>query len=179
MTCIIDRKVYEPGGFAYSFTDGKCKPLPPNVAYLTRGRWNKMVQVTWDEVMDDRRKRQAERLQRIRQVPEPAVVPCYVWTFFNSSFIYHGWYCYVVSRHFDMSINFRGFRQDLALSIMSEIPLGFFPIEENFEAWMEAFAKKHPRPKTKDDPRKAGTCVGWLSERRRFSIERPATQKAA
>ncbi len=176
MVHYIDRKFYEPGGFAYHFTGGKCKPLAPNVAYLTRGHRNEMVAVTWDEVMADRRKRQTERLQQIRQECRPTVLPCYVWAFFNRQDIpYHGWYCYVVTRQFEIAVNFRGFRSELALSIMSAIPLGLFPMEENFEAWMEAFAKKHPRPKTKNDPRKAGTCVGWLSNERRFTLERPLT----
>jgi len=110
---IIPRKVYEPAGFAHTFTDGKCKPLPSNVAYLKRNNRNELIQVTWDEVMAARREYQKERLERIERNTEPTICPCYVWTFFNKQDIpYHGWYCYIISRYFEIGVNFRGFEND-------------------------------------------------------------------
>jgi hypothetical protein len=174
---VLSRKMYEPGGFAYEFLGGKCKPLPPNVALLERdGRGGELVAVTWGEVMARRRKYQADRLLRVRDVRhEPKICPCYVWTFFNRQDIpYHGWYCYVVSRYFDVGVNFRGFKAQLATSIMTAIPLGMLPIEENFYEWCKVFAKAHPRAKHKHDPRKAGSVVGWIADRRTFTLERPS-----
>lgn len=144
----LPRKIYEPGGFAYLFTDGKCKPLAPHLAGLeTSHGGTRRREVPWTELMERKRERQRERLQRKRWFdPEPSVVPCYVWTFFNRQMIpYHGWYCYVVSRHFEIAVNFRGFRTDLAESIMREIPLGILPVRECFTQWMEAFANAYPR----------------------------------
>jgi len=144
---------------------------PQNVAQIEfsarepKGRW-----VTWDEVHDRRRERQARQLEFIVRPDEPEIVPCYVWTFYNRQSIpYHGWYCYVISRHFELAVNFRHFDHELATSLMTAIPLGMLPVEGNFEAWMPAFAKAYPR-KHKHDRRKAGSCVGWISNRRRFIV---------
>ncbi len=179
MTTIITRKVYEPGGLGYILTDGKCKPLPPDVAYLRSGAglWGAgdLEPVTWAEIMDGRRERQAERLRRIRHLnDEPMVCPCYVWTFFNRQMIpYYGWYCYVVSRHFSIAVNFRGYNEKLATSIMTAVPLGILPLKENFYKWMEAFAKAYPRAKHRFDFRKAGSRVGWITDRQSFTLEHP------
>lgn len=136
MMTFLPRKTYEPGGFAYLLTDGKCKPLAPHLAGLeTYHGGLSRREVPWSEVMGRKRARQRERLERKRHFfeAEPAIVPCYVWAFFNRQMIpYHGWYCYVVSRHFEIAVNFRGFRTDLAESIMREIPMGFLPSKEFF-----------------------------------------------
>lgn len=172
----LPRKLYEPGGLAYAFTDGKCLPLAPHLAGLESGhRGEKAREVPWTEILDRRRERQRERLLRKRTFfePEPRIVPCYVWTFFNRQMIpYHGWYCYVVSRHFSIAVNFRDFRTELATSIMTAIPLGFLPITESFRDWMEAFAKEYPRTHPLDS-RKAGSKIGWITDQRIFTLERP------
>ena len=182
----MPRSVWDPGGFGYNFLggQGKCKPLPPNVAAVEvyAGGDKKRVYVTWDEIMERRRRRQAERMERIRRPAEPAMLPCYVWTFFNKSDFYYGWYCYVVTQHFQDAVNFRGFDEPLAMSIMMEIPLGFLPLKSNFDSWMAAFARAYPRSRGwpggkvlyrgKHDPRKAGTYFGWLKNRSTFSLER-------
>jgi hypothetical protein len=176
----ISRKFYEPGGIAYYLTDGRCKPLPPNVSHLVNdGRGHAMRQVTWEEVMEQRRKSQEKRLNLIRVEEEPILLPCYVWTFFNAQEIpYHGWYCYVVTTQFDIGVNFKKFHNELAVSIMQAIPLGFLPIKESFDDWMAAFANQFPRQKHhKDkhpkDKRKAGSIIGWLKNRESFTLERP------
>jgi hypothetical protein len=61
---------------------------------------------------------------------------------------------------------------------MAAFPLGMLAITENFEAWMPAFAKNFPRAKHKHDPRKSGTHVGWINDRRRFTLERPSDNGA-
>jgi hypothetical protein len=160
-----------------SFADTMGFKWPKNVALIEfSGYGGKGRPVTWDELHDRRRKRQAERLKNIMRPSEPEIVPCYVWTFFNRQSIpYHGWYCYVISRHFQIGVNFRGFDLDLATSIMTALPLGMLGIKENFDLWMQAFAEHYPRDKYKQDPRKAGSCIGWIAKRRRFTLERPST----
>jgi hypothetical protein len=166
----IPRKVYEPGGLAYLVTDGKCKPLAPHVAALNHLYTGKFEEITWAEIIEQRRKEQADRLSCIRQCAEPNILPCYVWTFFNEQDIpYHGWYCYVVTRHFEIGVNFRGFKEELAASIMQEILLG----PKVFYEWMKEFADRYPRNKPSGDPRKSGSRVGWLSNKTTFTLARP------
>lgn len=185
MTGTMDRASFEAGGFVYEFLGGECRKLPDNVAFVRFGPGSAHVDVTWDQVMAERRQRQAERLERILCPRQPAVLPCYVWTFFNrQSLPFGGWYCYVVTRHFEDAVNFRGFGEPLALSIMNEIPLGILPTRDNFEAWMAAFARAYPRSRRwpggivlrggKRDPRKSGVHFGWLKNRETFSLRRPS-----
>jgi hypothetical protein len=155
-----------------SFAEALGIRWPDNAAQVVGDHRGHRV-VTWDELLARRREQQASRLASIRRPAEPTVLPCYVWTFFNSSWIYHGWHCYVVTRHFDFPVNFRGFREELAISIMQACPLGLFPVEENFDKWMKELAKQHPRRKPRKDPRKAGSVIGWLEHRRRFTLHRP------
>lgn len=176
-TTFLPRKLYEPGGLAYLMTGGKCRPLAPHLAGLERQEGGMEVrEVPWTEIMERKRIRQKEHLRRIRSFdPEPRIVPCYVWTFFNRQMIpYHGWYCYVVSRYFSIAVNFRDYKTDLAESIMRAIPLSVLPVRECFDQWMEAFAKEFPR-KHSIDKRKAGTKVGWIADRSAFSAERLRT----
>jgi hypothetical protein len=143
--------------------------------------------ITWAELIDRRRKAHAEHLDRKLFSPSSrdGVIPCYVWTFYNPDFIYFGWYCYVITRREHYAVNFRGFRNDLALSIMREIPL---PLrakrgegggelsppsdEDRFDLWMPAFAKAFPR-RGRQDKRKAGSRIGWLKDESTFSLARP------
>ena len=129
--------------------------------------------VTWAELHEERRTRQAKILKRIRRPPEPFVVPCFVWTFFVPGFIYYGWHCYIVTRTFEVGVTFRDFDEKLAESVMKAVPMGMLPMTENFIVWMEKLAKQHPR-KHPRDKRKAGSVVGWLENRRRFTLDRPS-----
>lgn len=180
----MPRKVWEPGGFGYNLMGGKCNPLPPAIAGVEVDFASKRRHVPWTEIMDRRRGRQAEQLERKRRTELPEILPCYVWTFFNAHDIpYHGWYCYVVTRHFEDAVNFRGFNKPLALSIMRAIPLGLAPARDNFEAWMAAFAQAYPRRRRwpggkvrsrgQRDPRKSGIYFGWLLNRGIFSLHYP------
>lgn len=160
-----------------SFAEAMGVEWPPEVAAIeTDVSWRSPGRhiVTWAELHERRREHQAEILERIRRVELPPVLPCYVWTFFNRQMIpYHGWHCYVVTRHFDVAVTFRGFNEPLAMSIMQAVPCGLLPCPENFDLWMESFASKHPRRKRKGDPRKAGSIIGWLEGRCRFTLEKP------
>lgn len=69
-----------------SFAECMGVTWPKDVAMVVNGE-----PVTWAEVHAERRKKQAMILERKRRPEEPEVVPAYVWTFFNTSWIYHGW----------------------------------------------------------------------------------------
>lgn len=165
MGTIILRSALEPGGFLYD----PDRTVPADLARIVDGRI-----VTWAEIHARRGEDQRRRVAWKRGDNDlPGVLPCYVWTFYNRQAIpYGGWWCYVVTRHFDIGVNFRGFEKDLAESIMRAVPCGLLPCEDNFYRWMEAFAKQYPRPKRTRDRRKAGSIVGWLHDRRRFTLER-------
>ncbi len=128
--------------------------------------------ITWGELHRHRQQRDQERLAFKRRVDEPASRPCYVWTFDNGPIIpYGGWWCYVVMLNDRIGVNFRGLNEELALSIIQAVPCGLLPLLENFDQWMEAFAEQHPRKHPKD-PRRAGVIVGYLENRKHFTLER-------
>ena len=156
-----------------SFADHAGLVWPPDVAEMVGDNDGTRRFVTWREIHNQRRERQADRLACLRGPAEPAVLPCYVWTFPNDwIFPYGGWFCYVVTLHFTIAVNFKGFDDDLATSIMTALPLGLF-LTENFDRWMEEFTRQHPRKKHPHDPREAGSVVGWLEDRLRFTLEKP------
>lgn len=154
-----------------SFADSMGWKWPANVASVVDGR-----KVTWDEIMERRRKMQRRRLEFIRSF-SPRIVPCYVWTFEVPGSIFGGWWCYVMTIRDEIAVNFRGFDEELAINLMSEINLGFLPIPEMFHEWMQALAEVHPRVGV-SDPRKAGSFVGWFDrERRRFALNKSKLEK--
>jgi len=161
MTTIMKRSFAETMGVEW----------PPEVAYVVGDSvYGERRAVTWDEVMEARRERQRERLEQIQRPDPPHAVPCYVWVFRVPGWLYGGWWCYVVTRYEEIAVNFPRIHRHhfgLALSIMRAAPCGFLPFLECFDDWMPAFAKKHPRPPTRD-PREAGTLVGWMKDREEF-----------
>lgn len=144
---------------------------PKDIAVMEPSCHGESRYVTWAEVLDRRRKWQAERLAEIRIVPEPRVQPCYVWVFYNPIWIYMGWWCYVVTRRGQVAVNFQTFHTQLAMSLMAEIPVGVFPDRNNFRLWMEAVADRYPRRTTHH--RQAGTVVGWMRDKRIFTRLKP------
>lgn len=164
MTAVIRRSFAESLGIQW----------PTDVAYrINDSHAGGLRDVTWAEVGEEKRRRQRERLARIRWPEPPRIVPAYVWAFFVPGWIYHGWHCYVVAREFDVSVTFRGLNIELAESIMRAVPLGMFPHIDHFERWMPELAKRHPRKKPRHDRRRAGVVFGWLEDRRRFTLEKP------
>jgi len=144
---------------------------PKDIAVMEPSGRGGPCYVTWAEILERRRKWQAERLARKRTVPEPRVRPCYVWVFHNPSWLYQGWWCYVVTLRDRIAVNFRTFHSQLAMSLMAEIPVGVVPDRTNFRSWMEAFADQYPRRTTHH--RQAGTVLGWIQDGRIFTRLKP------
>lgn len=161
-----------------SFADTMGMKWPREVAYKVFDHAHRARSVTWAEVMQTRREKQARRLEDILRPEQPPIQPCYVWTFYVPGFIYGGWWCYVITLRDQIAVNFRGFDKKLAESIMRAAPLGLLPVAENFDRWMPLLAKHHPRSKTRKDRRKAGRLVGWLQDERIFTISRPFSKHA-
>jgi hypothetical protein len=145
--------------------------------------WNGERLVTWKEFHDTRRRRQRQILDRKRRIDEQRLRPCYVWSFYVPGDLFTGWWCYVIlgdHRYNENCVDVRGkygLNEKLAVSIMRAIPLGVWPsllsTEDTFAEWMPKFAQAFPR-RHKRDKRNAGTRVGWLLDRREFSLERAA-----
>ena len=180
----MDRKSLLPGGFVYEFRKAAGLPAPevaPDQAGMkevSQGRFGsyRLEPITWAEVHQARRERQAERLEQIRMPAAPEWQPVQVWAFFIPGWLFGGWWCYLRThkRQISGSGPKGNVHEDsrLALELMREIPLGVFPMPENFEAWMVELARQHPRRKTKRDPRKAGLISGW-TDGHRFRLTRP------
>lgn len=157
-----------------SFAETMGFDWPPNVAAVVDGE-----PVTWDQVMANRRARQAQQLADKRHAAPSPVVPCYVWTFKVPGWLYGGWHCYIVTLHEQIGVTFRNpFGGDIALSIMEAEPLGLMPMAINFTRWMQALARRRPRHHPRD-PRPAGSLIGWYDRvARRFALTREALAEA-
>lgn len=118
--------------------------------------------VTWAQVMEERRKRQADRLEQIRFNRSPCVLPAQVWTFRvpNSAVIYIGWHLYVRTFRDEWWVKGAGV-DGVALDIMRSFPCDLLPIEENFEEWKERFAASYPRAGIRRGSRQ-GLAHGWV-----------------
>lgn len=164
MTAVIKRSFAESLGLKW----------PAGVAYRISDGWRGQLRdVTWAEVGEEKRRRQRERLERIRRPEPPRIVPAYVWTFFIPGWLYHGWHCYVVAREFEVPVTGRDGNTELADNIMRAVPLGIIPHTDHFDRWMAELAKRHPRKKPRNDRRRAGVMFGWLENRRRFTLGKP------
>jgi hypothetical protein len=167
----ISRNAHEPGGIGYQIRIAAGKnplAIPPEVAgYMVGG--GESIPVTWSEIHDRRRQEQRKRLADIRYCPPRDWQPVTLWAFENPGTLFGGWWCYLTTR--DGSHLGSGPKNnvapssDLALNLMSNIPLGIAPHPHHFDAWMQAFAAAHPKPKTQTDRRTAGLITGWSNGR--------------
>lgn len=167
MTGPIPRSVWEPGGFGYLLLGGKCKPLPPEVAYVDTDYRGKRTYITWAEVMELRRKRQAERLDHIRRNEVTGRRAVRVEVFYNPHWMYQGWHTYLHGIAFPpLWVNGRGGKENNPFGLLDLFPmtksLGPLLPEEpitDYHEWMVAFAEKHKRGMRGRKPR--GTRYCW------------------
>jgi len=166
----IGRKCLEPGGFFYEFRKGAgltTEPLPPDVAYTVKesdSRFGMYADgkpeyrnVTWAEVMADRRETQRERLAALREIRERRAVQvrvryCHRHCLYRASIVAAG--------------NERGFVHEYSRydtgRLMAWIPLMRHnaPLFEcsNDVQWMKAFIATYPAGKFKGVRCGALTC---------------------
>lgn len=138
----------------------------------------------WHEVMQERRDKQRRELDRKRQAAPSRIVPAYLWTFFNNTDFFGGWYCYICTRDWltnswnsdnsKFGVGFEDYHSGPAIHLMTEFNFGLFPVADNWERWLAEFTRRYPRKKPKRDRRKAGSYVGWYDrETRSFHREKP------
>lgn len=115
--------------------------LPRHIAYLYKENsglpW---IEVTYKEIFEKKTERQNCNL-RSKQVHKK-IKPCYIWVFYNDTWIMGGWYLYIKTLHKDYAINFRQPQPEISLKVMQLYPCGVIPVLENFEAWAKEFSKQ-------------------------------------
>lgn len=118
--------------------------LKKEVAYLyktySHSEWE---EVTYKHLLEKKINNQLLELERKRIAP--VTKPCFIWVFYNNSWIMGGWYIYIKTLKEDYALNFRNHQSDIICKAMNMFPCGVLPLEENFEAWCENFAKQFNR----------------------------------
>lgn len=111
--------------------------------------------ITIGDILDEKRKKQRRRLNRIRQ-PCRIIKPCYVWVFDNGPiFPFGGTWLYVRTSRKDYWIG----RSNHAPGIVDEIMAAFPCGHDDLDEWKRAFMDQFPRP---SDKRKAnGLALAW------------------
>lgn len=189
----IPRSSHEPGGFGYILRSGPDGPGPLVMPKDAAG-YNVLLDgsfewVTWSQIMDRRRERQREDLERIHSFREDrdAVRRAQVWVFDNGDiFPYGGWWCYV--RTLDR-YSTHGLRASyccgggakgsvrengpVAMHLMRLLPMGLFPHPQNFEAWCAEIAKAFPKRPREGSNRPEGCVNGW-TDGRTFELRKEA-----
>lgn len=144
-----------------------------------------------------RAERQRAELARKRQPGERWPRRAQLWVFFVEGWLHVGWHVYVrywstterrdgggrlaylSSRRFgynDERVEAELF--DLVPMAAGEVAGDYLippPVWERVNTWCEAFAKAHPKRKTKTDPRRAGLLNGW-TDGRSFFLDRAAAE---
>ena len=119
--------------------------IPPEVASYTRDHpYQKWKVTTWKDAFAERKRKQLLNLDYKKRCGIKKIKPCYVWVFYNESWIYGGWWIYIKTLKDDFAINFKHQRNDkLIIKAMKMFPCGIIPIIENFDKWAELFSKEY------------------------------------
>ena len=156
---------------------------PPELAYLTRRHMAEPFRmVTWDEVMDAKRKRQSEILEHKRD-PGPQRRPWMVWVFYNDTDIYGGWHCYLI-RYDENGKWLMRPSQELMRLFPLVLPLG--DIRDQWHNWKVEFARQYKRRMHHGKP-EGMTPVWWdgwngeieLAKERTANVQGRATARVA
>lgn len=138
---------------------------PPNVAYVCGDRPGERRIITWGDVMETRRKRQASRLELIRRTERWEAYR--VWVAYFDITLMGGWQAFI-----DNERTRHGYgtwidrdRQHLRQPLMDAFPL-VLPLgseRDNWAAWKAEFAKQYQRGSQDKHPR--GCAFVWWNER--------------
>jgi hypothetical protein len=134
--------------------------LPPDVAYIVNG-----VPVTWSQVMENRRRRQAEILRRKRHVEEWRAVKLWV-AYFDQSLM-GGWHAFLdgISRWRVWIDRDRPWCRKALMDLFPVVEPGLFDEESYFphcplwERWKVEFAMRYRR--RTQDRRPVGVAYLW------------------
>ena len=130
--------------------------LPPGVVALVNGR-----RVTKEDILAAKRERQRRRLKNIRRSTSYQVKPCFVWGFYNDTWIFGGWWLYVRTHKRHWGLNRRDYCDQILISqVMQQWPCGLLPDLAFYRWWIERFAEVYARS-TEKRPDHQGMAQGW------------------
>lgn len=143
--------------------------LPPGVIALVNG-----VPVTTADVLAAKRERQRRILKNIRRPTSYRVKPCFVWVFYNDTFVYGGWWLYVRTHKEHWNLNQRDYCDRILIAqVMRQWPCGLLPDLAFYRQWIERFAHVYARA-TEKRPDHQGMAQGWavVDEPRLLAVHR-------
>lgn len=134
--------------------------IPADLAYIQidHGRDSRQV-VTWRDVMENRRKKQNERLRLIRHVNQWRA--CKLWVAYFDQWLMGGWHAFIDSYRGDERHLWTRRGNFITRGLMVEFPL-VLPLgdeAQSFEAWKIEFAKRYQRGTHDGKPR--GVAYVW------------------
>lgn len=125
---------------AAEFWSGKKQPY--GVAYYQKDIMGNWKTVTYKEILAKKTARQLANLELKRRAASE-IKPAFIWVFHNEFWCFGGWYVYIKTLTKDYALNFKNRESAKQVEmVMSLIPLGVLPFEENFEIWAQEFARK-------------------------------------
>lgn len=176
---IIPRKAFI---YWYELFNKEKAVLPADVAFVIKQCGERKF-ITWEKVLNDRRDKQARQLSLKRNTyGRIEWRRCIVWVFFNDTWCFHGWYCYLEGFKWDYGINWNRShdgREDLENKLMQLFPVInlLFP---DFYEWMKEFCKAHPWKKFGCKLHQ-GKALAWVkfegSKITEIELEKPKTTK--
>lgn len=114
---------------------------PPDVAFYKKNNtYDKWESVLWSEVMTERKTKQENILLNIKKNKEETK-PCFIWVFYNNTWLFGGWYIYIKTLKNDYPLNFRINKSDIINKIMNLIPCNILGLD--FYQWAEKFEQIH------------------------------------
>ncbi len=106
--------------------------LPKGVAYGIGNGRNGVKFVTYADLLEARKAKQARHLRWVESVP-CARRAGFVWTFWTpglGGFAFRGWWAYIRTLDGDTALNFRGLETELISQAMCMFPCGVLPVPE-------------------------------------------------
>lgn len=135
---------------------------PPEVCYYIKNiSCDKWEEVTWKEVFLKRKEKNIQNINRKLINNNEMILPCYVWVFHNEqSFLFGGWYIYIMTLKKDYALNFRtsynGQYTELIEKIKDLYPVSILTFD--FEDWAKQFVKQYPKKSKKRNEEGAVLC---------------------
>jgi hypothetical protein len=120
------------------------KELPREIAYLERNSpYEKWEPITYHEIIKKKTDRMISLTNHKRRTE--SIVPCFIWVFYNDTFLFHGWYIYIKTLKKDYALNWKrtwkSHNEELIIKIMHLFPCDVLPIDD--VSWMKAFANRY------------------------------------
>ncbi len=120
------------------------RDLPKHIIYLYKNFSHEpWKEYTIQDRIKEKIKEQKANLSFKRRYEK--TLPCYIWVFYNKSWLFAGWYVYIECRLGSFALNWKPTDSDTKLlrKIMQKYHCGVFP--EFADEWAHAFCKAFPK----------------------------------